>query len=150
MIASNSFNIGTIRMLDNKDSDESWVEMKKWVKSNTERIQNLQAIGTGGNINKLFRLAEEKENVPLSVSKLKTLYNHLNGFSMKERIHILGLKQDRADVIIPASEIYLTLARWANFKQIYVPRTGLVDGIIQLLIDEHSSSKSKSIIRKEP
>ncbi len=137
MVASNSFNIGTIRMLDNQDTDETWAEMKTWVKNETSHLQNLQAIGTGGNINKLYRLSEEKGNEPLTVAKLKILYTYLNGFSLKERISLLGLKQDRADVIIPAAEIFLCLARWANFKQIYVPSTGLVDGIIQLLIDKH-------------
>lgn len=138
LVASNSFNIGTIRMLDNQDSEYTWEELKAWVKAHTSHITNLQAIGTGGNINKLYRLSEEKNGAPLLVSKLKALYNYLNGFSLKERIGILGLKQDRADVIIPASEIFLCLARWANFKQIIVPSTGLVDGIIQLLIEKHT------------
>lgn len=142
LVASNSFNIGTIRMLDNQDSEYTWEELKVWVKAHTGHIQNLQAIGTGGNINKLYRLSEEKNGSPLSVVKLRNLYNYLNGFSLKERIHVLGLKQDRADVIIPASEIFLCLARWANFKQIFVPSTGLVDGIIQLLIEKHTNPKN--------
>lgn len=142
LAASNSFNIGTIRMLDNQDTEETWNALRNWVKEHTGQISNLQAIGTGGNINKLYRLSEEKNNMPLSVGKLRTLYNYLNGFSLKERIHLLGLKQDRADVIIPAAEIFLCLARWAGFKQIYVPSTGLVDGIIQLLIEKHTRTSS--------
>lgn len=145
MVASNSFNIGTIRMLDNQDTDETWAALKTWVKTETAQIQNLQAIGTGGNINKLYRLSEEKGTTPLTVSKLKILYTYLNGFSLKERISVLGLKQDRADVIIPAAEIFLCLARWANFKQIYVPSTGLVDGIIQLLIEKHQARTGQVI-----
>lgn len=140
LIASNSFNIGTIRMLDNQDTEQTWDEMKTWVKAHTSRLTNLQAIGTGGNINKLYRLSDGRNNAPLTVVKLKTLYTYLNGFSLKERIHLLGLKQDRADVIIPAAEIFLCLARWGGFKQIYVPSTGLVDGIIQLLIEKHTLS----------
>lgn len=136
-VASKSFNIGTIRILDNQDKDETWQEMKLWVKDNTKGLKSLAGIGTGGNINKLFRMSEEKDTAPLSFLKLKTLYNQLNNYSLKERITLLGLNQDRADVIIPASEIYLTLMKWTGIKQIYVPKVGMVDGIINLLIEEN-------------
>ena len=82
-------------------------------------------------------MAEGKEGSPLSFAKLKSLYTYLNSFSLKDRINVLGLNQDRADVIIPASEIYLTVMKWGGVKQIFVPRVGLVDGIIQLLIDKN-------------
>ena len=135
--ASKSFNIGTIRMLDNQDTDESWSEMKDFVRDNTRGLKALSGIGTGGNINKLYKLSEEKENAPLSYARLKSLYNYLNSFSLKDRINVLGLNQDRADVIIPACEIYLTVLKCANIKHIYVPSVGLVDGIIQILIDKN-------------
>ncbi|WP_231459705.1 MULTISPECIES: exopolyphosphatase [unclassified Pedobacter] len=134
--ASKSFNIGTIRMLDNQDKEETWDEMKTWVKHHTKNHKNLAAIGTGGNINKLFRMADEKDGAPMSLQKLNTLYNKLTSYSLKERIHTLGLNPDRADVIIPASEIYLTLMKWTGIKMIYVPKVGMVDGIIKLLIEE--------------
>lgn len=134
--ASKSFNIGTIRMLDNQDKEETWLEMKEWVKKYTKAHKNLAAIGTGGNINKLFRMSDEKEGAPLSVQKLNILYNKLSAYSLKERIHVLGLNPDRADVIIPACEIYLTLMKWTGIKQIYVPKVGMVDGIIKLLMEE--------------
>ncbi len=136
-IASKSFNIGTIRILDNQDKPETWEEMKEWVKVHTKNYKNLAAIGTGGNINKLFRMADEKEGHPMSFTKLKNLYNDLNSYSLKERIRVFKLNADRADVIIPASEIYLTLMKWTGIKQIYVPRVGMVDGIINLLIEEN-------------
>ncbi len=136
-IASKSFNIGTIRILDNQDKDETWEEMKDWVKKNTRDLKNLAGIGTGGNINKLFRMSGEKEDTPLTFVKLKSLYNELNAYSLKERITIMKLNQDRADVIIPACEIYLTLMKWTGIKQIYVPKVGMVDGIINLLIEEN-------------
>lgn len=136
-VASKSFNIGTIRILDNQDKDETWQEMKLWVKDKTKGLKSLAGIGTGGNINKLFRMSEEKDTAPLSFLKLKTLYNQLNSYSLKERIMLLGLNEDRADVIIPASEIYLTLMKWTGIKQIYVPKVGMVDGIINLLIEEN-------------
>jgi exopolyphosphatase/guanosine-5'-triphosphate,3'-diphosphate pyrophosphatase len=137
MIASKSFNIGTIRILDNQDKPETWEEMKEWVKVYTKNYKNLAAIGTGGNINKLFRMSDEKEGHPLSFTKLKYLYNDLNSYSLKERIRVFKLNPDRADVIIPASEIYLTLMKWTGIKQIYVPRVGMVDGIINLLMEEN-------------
>ncbi len=137
--ASRSFNIGTIRMLDNQDKEETWEEMKDWVKKNTKNHKSLAGIGTGGNINKLFRMADEKDGAPLSLQKLNALYNKLSGYSLKERIHILNLNPDRADVIIPACEIYLTLMKWTGIKQIYVPKVGMADGIIKLLIEENLS-----------
>lgn len=136
-IASKSFNIGTIRILDNQDKPETWEEMKDWVKTHTKNYKNLAAIGTGGNINKLFKMSEEKEGNPMSFTKLKNLYNELNSYALKERIKVFKLNADRADVIIPASEIYLTLMKWTGIKQIYVPRVGMVDGIINLLIEEN-------------
>jgi exopolyphosphatase/guanosine-5'-triphosphate,3'-diphosphate pyrophosphatase len=136
-VASKSFDIGTIRILDNQDKDETWEEMKNWVKDNTKSLKNLAGIGTGGNINKLFRMSDEKDGMPLTFLKLKGLYNQLNAHSLKERINVFGLNPDRADVIIPACEIYITLLKWTGIKQIYVPKVGLVDGIISLLIEEN-------------
>lgn len=138
MIASRSFNLGGIRILDNQDKDETWAEMKEWVKSQAQNHKNLSGIGTGGNINKLFRMSDQKDGTALSVVKLKSLYDYLNSFSLKDRINVLGLNHDRADVIIPAAEIYLSVMKWGGVKQIFVPRVGLVDGIIQLLIEENS------------
>lgn len=137
LIVSRSFNIGTIRILDNQDTEETWNEMKDFVRENTRNFKQLSGIGTGGNINKLFRLSEEKEDMPLTFAKLRSLYTYLSSFSLKDRINVLGLNQDRADVIIPACEIYLTLMKNANIKNIYVPRVGLVDGIIQTLIEKN-------------
>ncbi len=135
--ASKSFPIGTVRMLDNADKDETWAELKEWIKVNSKQYPNLVGIGTGGNINKLFKMSAEKEGMPLNFTKLKEMYNYLNSFSLKERITVLGLNQDRADVIIPACEIYLSVMKWAGVKQIFVPRVGMVDGIIQLLIEKN-------------
>lgn len=139
VIASQSFNIGTIRMLDNKDTESEWTKMRDWVKENSKNLKPLIGIGTGGNINKLHRLSGEKDGVPLTYNKLKNLYNYLNSFSLKERIQILELNQDRADVIIPASEIYITVLKWAGIKTIHVPKVGLVDGIIVQLMENNLS-----------
>lgn len=136
--ASQSFNIGTIRMLDNKDTEQEWERMRNWIKDQTKNIRPLIAIGTGGNINKLHRLSGEKDASPLTYNKIKNLYNYLNSYSLKERIQILELNQDRADVIIPASEIYMTIMKWANAKVIFVPKVGLVDGMIVHLIEKYA------------
>lgn len=137
LYASKSFNIGTIRMLDNQDKEETWNELRDFIRENTKPFKGICGIGTGGNINKLYKLSEEKGGLPMSFNKLKSLYNYLNSFSLKDRINVLGLNQDRADVIIPACEIYITVMKWANIKNIYVPSVGMVDGIIQTLIDKN-------------
>lgn len=144
MVASRSFDLGTIRILDNQDKDETWDSLKNWLKENGKAYKNLSGIGTGGNINKLFKLSQEKEGNPLSYAKLKSLYTYLNSFSLKDRINILGLNQDRADVIIPASEIFLNIMKWAGIKNVYVPKVGLVDGIIQMLIEKNLEGKMEA------
>ena len=137
LLASRSFNLGTIRILDNQDREETWDEMREFLRENTRHLKGLSGIGTGGNINKLYKLAEEKDKAPLSFSKLKSIYTYLNSFSLKDRINVLGLNQDRADVIIPACDIYMSVMKWAGIKNIYVPSVGMVDGIIQRLIEKN-------------
>jgi exopolyphosphatase/guanosine-5'-triphosphate,3'-diphosphate pyrophosphatase len=137
LVNSRSFNLGTIRILDNQDKVETWDELKEWVRSNTHMYKQVIGIGTGGNINKLARLSNEKLDKPLSYAKLKAVYEHLSSFSLKERIILLGLNEDRADVIIPASEIFLTIMKYGRLKQIIVPRVGLVDGVIRTLINRN-------------
>lgn len=136
MIASRSFDIGTIRILDNQDREETWDEMRQWVKDQSKPFKMVYGIGTGGNINKLSRLVNANEDKPLSYAKLKSMYDYLNSFSLKDRINVLGLNSDRADVIIPACEIFLTLMKYGRLRQIIVPRVGLADGMIQTLIDQ--------------
>ena len=138
LLASRSFNLGTIRILDNQDTEETWNDMHNFLRDHTRHFKGIAGIGTGGNINKLYKLADEKDKAPMSFAKLKTLYTYLNSFSLKDRINVLGLNQDRADVIIPACEIYLSVMKWGGIKQMYVPSVGMVDGIIQTLIENNS------------
>ncbi|GAB2980571.1 rod shape-determining protein [Mucilaginibacter puniceus] len=140
LVASKSFNLGTIRILDNQDTEETWNDMHDFLREHTRNFKGISGIGTGGNINKLYKLADEKDKAPMSFSKLKSLYTYLNSFSLKDRINVLGLNQDRADVIIPACEIYLSVMKWGGIKQMYVPSVGMVDGIIQTLIENNSSA----------
>ncbi|HAF37127.1 MAG TPA: exopolyphosphatase [Sphingobacterium sp.] len=137
LVNSRSFNLGTIRILDNQDKAETWDELREWVRSNAHMYKQVVGIGNGGNINKLARLSNDELDKPLSYAKLKAVYEHLSSFSLKERIILLGLNEDRADVIIPASEIFLTIMKHGRLKQIIVPRVGLVDGVIRTLINRN-------------
>jgi exopolyphosphatase/guanosine-5'-triphosphate,3'-diphosphate pyrophosphatase len=135
---SKSFKIGTIRLLEDSVNEKTWMDMKSWIKENTGSYKNVVGIGTGGNIARISTLANQKTFKPLTYTKLKSVYEHLRSYSLKERIIILGLKPDRADVIIPASEIFLNIMKWGKIKQIEVPQIGVVDGIIQTLIDKNN------------
>ena len=141
VIAAKSFNIGTVRMLLNKDDKEEWEEMKAWLKRSTVGIHPLNAIGSGGNINKIFKMANKKETKHLSYEKLKGQYEMLCSYTYEERIERLGLKPDRADVIIPAAKIFLTVMKTADIDKIYVPQIGLSDGIIHDLYETYKAKK---------
>lgn len=141
LVASKSFNIGTLRLLYNKVNDEVWDEMKQWIKKNTQGIYPLYAIGSGGNINKLYKMSGKKENKSLGYNKLKGLYEMLQSYTYEERIKLLGLKPDRADVIVPAAKIYLTAMKTADIEKIYVPQIGLSDGVIHQLYEEIKKKK---------
>lgn len=141
-IASKSFNIGTLRILYNKINDNVWDDMKQWIKKNIQGIYPLYAIGSGGNINKLYKMSGKKENKSLGYNKLKGLYEMLQSYTYEERIKLLGLKPDRADVIVPAAKIYLTAMKIADIEKIYVPQIGLSDGVIHQLYEEIKNSKN--------
>jgi exopolyphosphatase/guanosine-5'-triphosphate,3'-diphosphate pyrophosphatase len=141
VIAARSFNIGTVRMLLNKDEKEEWEEMRVWLKRSTVGIHPLNAIGSGGNINKIFKMANKKETKHLSYDKLKGQFEMLNSYTYEERIERLGLKPDRADVIVPAAKIFLTVMKTADIDKVYVPQIGLSDGIIHDLYEQHKSKK---------
>lgn len=139
-IASKSFNIGTVRLLKNVVPKSSWREMKQWIISNLKGLKQVRAIGSGGNINKIFRLSRQKEVKPLSFKNLKDIYEFLSSYSLEERIKILGLRPDRADVIIPASQIYISVMEWGKIRRIYVPQIGLADGLIHLLYERYKNA----------
>lgn len=139
--SSRSFNIGTIRLLHEKVEKWQWDEMKTWIKQQVISNKPIQAIGSGGNINKLYKLAKIKEGKPLSFEKLKELEVVLNKFSYDERMEIIGLNPDRADVIVPAAKIYLTAMKVAECKKIYVPQIGMSDGLVHLQYEAYKKQK---------
>lgn len=136
-IVSQSFNIGTIRMLHDQINKEYWNYFKNWVKEITAGYKPLMAIGSGGNINKLFKMTGKKQSKPLATSKLKSLCELIESYSYDERIKILGMNPDRADVIIPAAKILLTVLKKAEIDKLIVPQIGLADGIVYQLYEKH-------------
>jgi len=131
-----SYNIGTIRLLKNMVDEEQWNVMRDKIKSNIKSKLPVVAIGSGGNINKVFSLSKRKDGKPLTLELLKDYYKELSNFTVEERIRIYKLKDDRADVIVPALRIYVNIMRWAEIEEIYVPKIGLADGLIQNLYEE--------------
>jgi len=142
VIAARSFNIGTVRMLLDKVDKNEWDEMKIWLKRNTVGIHPLSAIGSGGNINKLFKMSGKKETKHLSYEKLKGLYDMLLSYTYQERIERLDLKPDRADVIVPAARIFLSVMKNADIEKVFVPQVGLSDGIVHEMYDKYVKSNS--------
>jgi exopolyphosphatase/guanosine-5'-triphosphate,3'-diphosphate pyrophosphatase len=130
-----SFNIGTIRLLKDMVDEQQWEQMRDHIKNNTKSKLPLLAIGSGGNINKVFSLSKKKEGKPLSIELLKDYYKELSSVSLQQRIQLYKLREDRADVIVPALQIYINIMRWANINEIYVPKIGLADGLIQSLYE---------------
>ena len=134
LIASKSFKMGTVRLLNKEiDKKETWKEIKKWIEMHTKDLKKIVLIGSGGNINKIFKMSGQKLEKPLSYVYMNAHYQFLKKMSYDERISELGLNPDRADVIIPATKIYLSAMKWSGAKKIYVPKIGLSDGIIKSL-----------------
>lgn len=143
VVAARSFNVGTVRMLLDKVDKDEWEEMKAWLKRNTVGIHPLHAIGSGGNINKIFKMSGKKETKHLSYDRLKGIYDMLCSYTYQERIERLDLKPDRADVIIPASKIFLSVMKNAGIERVFVPQVGLSDGLVHQMYDTYISAKDK-------
>ncbi len=139
-IDSTSFRIGTIRILKDQISDPDWQGLRSWLKAKTRDLDSPVIIGSGGNINKVFRLARKKEGKPISDKRLKSIYKSLTSYTYDERIRLLGLRPDRADVIVPACEIFLSVMKWSRSERLYVPQIGLSDGLIHILYEKHLRS----------
>lgn len=133
IVSSKSFKNGTVRLLNNMVSDIVWTEIEKWIKTAVAPYDEITLIGSGGNINKLFKLSEKHQEKPLSYMYVSSQYQKLNAMTYEQRIAELGLNPDRADVIIPATRIYLNAMKWSGARQIYVPKIGLSDGIVKAM-----------------
>ncbi len=136
-IASRSFKIGSVRTLENKEKEGDWDRMKKWVANNIDlKTANITAVGTGGNINKLFNISPNHEGeTSMTFEELSRLKEYVGSFTYEERINKLRLNADRADVILPAAQIYLSAMKWSGAKKIIVPDLGLKDGIIKMVYE---------------
>ncbi|AYN04508.1 MULTISPECIES: Ppx/GppA phosphatase family protein [unclassified Flavobacterium] len=133
LVTSRSFKAGTVRLLNGMVCDVVWDEIEKWIRTNTEGYEEVTLIGSGGNINKLFKMSGKQQEKPLSYIYVNSQYAFLNSLTYDQRIAELGLNPDRADVIIPATRIYLNAMKWSGARQIYVPKIGLSDGIVKAM-----------------
>jgi exopolyphosphatase / guanosine-5'-triphosphate,3'-diphosphate pyrophosphatase len=140
-ITSHSFDIGTLRILNNTVGKENFKEMKAWIKDLKFNGKEVKLIGSGGNINKIFKISGVKDSQPLLYSKLNEIYKFISFYSVEERIKILGMNPDRADVIIPASELFLKIMKWSGAEEVIVPTIGVSDGIVRQLYKEYREKK---------
>jgi exopolyphosphatase / guanosine-5'-triphosphate,3'-diphosphate pyrophosphatase len=141
-VKTRSFKIGSVRILEHHDSPVIWGDMEKWVKQNVKHeFGKVTAVGTGGNISKLYDLAQLRPHRLMSLKRVREMKEMIEQHSIEERIYQLQMNPDRADVIVPASDIYIKVMEWANAKYIQVPEVGLKDGIMLHLFKKNSSQK---------
>jgi exopolyphosphatase/guanosine-5'-triphosphate,3'-diphosphate pyrophosphatase len=139
-VASKSFKMGTVRLINNLVDDIMWDQMKDWIKNNTRNYDHITLLGTGGNINSTYKFSGKKIGTPLSYRYLVTYFNKVKALSYDDRIFELDMNPDRADVIIPALKIYIFAMKWSGAEYVYVPKIGLSDGIIRSLYNEKLNS----------
>jgi exopolyphosphatase/guanosine-5'-triphosphate,3'-diphosphate pyrophosphatase len=141
-INTRSFKVGSVRVLEHHDSPLMWDDMEKWVKDHVKKeYGKVIAVGTGGNISKIFELAKKKPGQALSINKVKDIKKMIESHTLEQRIYELQMNPDRADVIIPASDIYTKVMEWAQSKSIIVPDVGLKDGILLHLLERNVTQK---------
>ncbi len=142
LIFKESFNIGTIRLLKNQVTEAQWDAMKEFIKAQTKGFHHVTAIGSGGNINKIFSISKRKEGKALTLDLLRDYYKEFSSLSLAQRMSLYKLREDRADVIVPALLIYINVLRWADAQEIFVPKIGLADGLVQNLYEELRTGSS--------
>ena len=145
-VAARSFDIGTIRLLSNQVKKEYWKELKDWLRKETKTIKSFSLVGSGGNINRLFKMAELKQGKPLTYDLLHNLTFEIKRHSIDDRIKLFDLNPDRADVIVPAGEIFLNIMKFVGATKIYVPKIGLSDGMVREVYKEYKSGKRSEIV----
>lgn len=135
-VSSQSFKLGTVRMLEGLVDDCVWEEMEAWIKNETKDFKGVSMIGSGGNINTIFKKSGKKLGKPLSYFYLSSYYELIKSLTFEERITELDMNPDRADVVVPATRIYLSAMKWSRAKNVFVPKIGLSDGIVRSLYNE--------------
>lgn len=141
--ASNSFNIGTIRLLNKQVTNIEWEFMKSWVKANTEGLRGLSVIGSGGNINKMYKLSGKKDGAPIHYRQLREIFTTLKGMNVDDRMRNFDLNPDRADVVVPAARIFVNAMKWTQATYVYVPKMGVSDGVIRQLFEGYQKKQKK-------
>lgn len=145
VMASKSLKIGTVRLLNDIVEKSVWEEMENWIKTETKPYSDLSLIGSGGNINSIFKQSGKPSGKPLSYQYLVSYYQNIQNYSYEDRVVELDMNPDRADVIIPATKIYLSAMKWSRAKTIYVPKIGLSDGIVKELYYEQKAKKMRIV-----
>ncbi len=149
-IKTRSFKIGSVRVLEHHDSPIMWKDMEKWIKDQVkEDFGKVTSVGTGGNISKLFELSLVKSGKAMSLKQLKDIKKMVEGYSIEDRVYKLQMNPDRADVIVPASDIYIKVMEWSHSKSIIVPEVGLKDGMMLHLFEQNSKQKKIEFINTE-
>ncbi|SRX55977.1 Ppx/GppA phosphatase family protein [Aequorivita sp. CIP111184] len=136
IVASQSFKLGTVRLIENRVEDSMWEDVERWIKKETKDYHKISMIGSGGNINSIYKKSGKKIGKPLSYFYLSSYYELIKSLSFDERITELDMNPDRADVVVPATRIYLSAMKWSKAKNVFVPKIGLSDGIIKSLYNE--------------
>ena len=136
LVQSRSFQLGTVRILNDMVRESTWNEVKQWITEHTKKYEKVECIGSGGNINSIYKASGKKIGKPLSYFYLANFYEKLKSFTYHERIFELQMNPDRADVVVPATRIYLSAMKWSKAKNMYVPKIGLADGIVRSLYNE--------------
>lgn len=140
-----SFKIGSVRVLEQNDSPAVWSEMERWIREEVKKAYGrVTAVGTGGNISKIFELARLRPGKTMSLNRIRDIRNMIANFSLEQRVYKLQMNPDRADVIIPATDIYTRVMQWAHASSILVPDVGLKDGMMLLLLERHRHASSVS------
>jgi exopolyphosphatase/guanosine-5'-triphosphate,3'-diphosphate pyrophosphatase len=144
MVDSHTFPIGGVRALEGKVDPKVTAQLRGFVEAQRKEHGNMVAIGSGGNINTIYKLARVKQGRPLDVDRMRTIRNTLRSHSLEERIVTLNLRPDRADVVVFAADLYLSVMKWGHIKKMVVPQVGLADGIVHVLYNRHRRSRAKS------
>lgn len=138
-VISRSFQIGTVRLLNDQINSEDWMEMKQWIKKHIKKIEDITIMGSGGNIKRLFKLLNVEKGKSINYISLLNIYRDIDAMPLQDRITVMGLKPDRADVITHAGALFLRVMKWSNSNQIFVPKIGISNGIIASLHDSEEN-----------